>query len=129
MSANANLKAVQAAYEGFERDDLEPLLSILADDFEYTNYEDNPFGGSFSGPAGFEHLGSVLDQVDMDHFDIEAMIADDDTVVTVLDIGYTVRATGKSSATGPTVHIITFRDGKMTRLRELAVPDGGAWSE
>lgn len=128
MSANDNLKAVQAAYEGFQRDDLEPLLSILADDFEYTNYEDNPFGGTFSGAEGFEHLGAVLAQVDMDHFDIETMIADDETVVTVLDIGYTVKATGRQTAAGPTVHIMSFRDGKLTRFRELAVPDGGAWN-
>ncbi len=127
MGANDNLKAVQAAYEGFERDDLEPLLSILADDFEYTNYEGNPFAGSFRGPQGFEHLGEVLEQVEMDRFEIETMVADDDTVVAVLDIGYTVKATGKRNPPGPTVHVMTFRDGKMTRFREVAAYDGGAW--
>lgn len=127
MGADVNLKAVQAAYEGFDRGDREPLLSILADDFEYTNYEGNPFGGSFTGPEGFDHLTEVLEQVDMDHFEIETMLADDDTVVTVLDIGYTVKATGKTSAPGPTVHVMTFRDGKMTRFREVSAHDGGAW--
>lgn len=128
MSAEENMKAVQAAYEGFERDDLEPLLRILSDDFEYTNYEDNPFGGTIAGPASFEHLGEVLEQIEMHRFEIERMLADDDTVITVLDIEYTVTATGKQSAPGPTVHIMDFRDGKLTRLRELAVPDGGAWT-
>lgn len=128
MSANDNLKAVQAAYEGFGRDDLEPLRSILADDFEYTNYEDNPFGGTRRGVTAFDHLGEIMAQIDMDRFEIETMLADDDRVVTVLDIGYTVTATGKRAASGPTVHIMDFRDGKMTRFREVAAPDGGAWT-
>ncbi len=128
MSANDNKKAVQAAYEGFQNDDLEPLLSILSDDFVYVNYEQNPFGGTFHGPGAFEHLGEVLEQVDMTRFDVESLVAEDDVVVAVMNVEYTVKATGRSSREGPTVHIMDFRDGMLTRLRELAVPDGGAWS-
>lgn len=128
VSADDNIKAVQAAYEGFGRDDLEPLLSILSEDFQFTNYEANPFGGSWAGPAAFEHLGDVLEQVEMTRFEIESILGDDERVVAVLDVGYVVKATGKQSAVGPTVHIMDFDDGKMTRFRELAVPDGGAWN-
>ena len=127
MSAEDNKKAVQAAYEGFQRGDMEPLFSILSDDFVFENYEDNPFGGRYHGRAAFEHLDEVLAQVDLHKTDIEAVIADDDIVVVIVDIGYTVKATGKSNPDGPTVHIMNFEDGMMTRFRELAVPDGGAW--
>lgn len=127
MSANDNLKAVAAAYEGFQRDDWGPLFSILADDFVFTNYEGNPFAGTYHGRAGFEHVEKVLEGADMSKFEVETMVADDDTVIAVVDIEYTVKATGKSNPPGPTVHIMDFQDGKMTRFRDVSAHDGGAW--
>ena len=126
MSADANKAAVKAAYDGFLADDLEPLMSILASDVEWTNYEDNPFAGTHHGPEGVEEAMAPLDLIDLTRFEVKSVMAEGGQVVAVLDVAYTVKATGKDWE-GPAAHLFDFEDGKIKRFREVVATSGEVW--
>lgn len=63
----------------------------------------------------------------MTKFEIDRVLAGDEVVVALLTVGYSVNATGKSTE-GPTVHIFEFEGDKISRVREIAASDGGAWA-
>jgi hypothetical protein len=126
MSAEENKAAVLAAYEGFEADNMEPLMSILADDVEWINYEDNPLNGTYNGPDGVESFFAKFDQMEFTGFEIITVMAEGDKVVSALDVSYTVKSTGKNTS-GIAMHLIKFRDGKMVRFQEVAATSANAW--
>jgi ketosteroid isomerase-like protein len=126
MSAEENKAAVLAAYHGFEADNMEPLMSILADDVEWINYEDNPLNGTYNGPDGVESFFAKFDQMEFTGFEIITVMAEGDKVVSALDVSYSVKSTGKNTS-GIAMHLINFRDGKMVRFQEVAATSAGAW--
>ena len=127
MSADANRQAVQASYDGFLTGDLSPLVAIMADDIEWTSYEDNPFNGTHRGPEAVLAFFASFDSIEMTKFEPESMMAEGDRVVVILNVGYTVQATGKTWD-GPVAHIFDFEAGKLARFREFSGTSASAWS-
>lgn len=126
MSTEKNKAAVLAAYHGFEADNMEPLMSILAEDIEWINYEDNPLNGTFRGPEGVKSFFAKFEQMEFTGFRIITVMAEGDKVVSAMDAGYTVKSTGKSTS-GISMHLFDFKDGKIVRFREVAATSAEAW--
>ncbi len=126
MGAAENAKTVQALYEAFLADDMDSIFAF-SEGLVWENFEANPFRGSHEGREGFTEMLEIIDQTDMTGFEVEQILADGNTVVAILNIDYTVKATGKAASSGPTVHIFEFDGDKAVRVREVAAADGGAW--
>ena len=128
MSADNNKALVLAAYNGFDQGDLQPLISILDENIEWTNYEDNPLNGTVHGPEGVLGFLNSLDQIDIKSFKVVSVMSEGDRVMGVNDLTYTVKSTGKTHS-GITAHLFDFRDGKMVRFQEVSATSGDAWVE
>lgn len=126
MGAAENAKAVRAAYETFLQEDIQPMVSLMSEDVEITNYEGNPFGGHYQGLTGFTEYMGTIELTEFEGFDLESVLAEGDRVVSVLTTRYKVKATGKPAG-GLTVHVFDFADDKIVRFREVAADDGSAW--
>ncbi|MDA0346974.1 MAG: nuclear transport factor 2 family protein [Verrucomicrobia bacterium] len=126
MSAEENKAAVLAAYNGFAEGNMKPLMSILAENVEWSNYEDNPLNGTYHGPAGVESFFAKFEEMEFTGFQIVTLMAEGDRVVSALDASYTVKSTGKS-ASGIAMHLLDFRDGKVIRFQEVAATSVAAW--
>lgn len=126
MGAEENIKVVQSLYEAFGRNDMDSILAVFAEDIEWHNYEANPFGGVHRGHEGIMETMGLIAQTDMTKFEVDRILGDEEKVVAVMNIGYTVKATGKSTE-GPTVHIFEFEGDKIAKVVEVAASDEGAW--
>lgn len=126
MGASKNAKGIRAAYEAFLDDDIQPMMSLLADDVEWINYEGNAFAGHFHGKEGVMKYLATMDQIDFKGMEIESVIGEDDRVVGIVNPDYTVKKTGKQGG-GLTVHVYDFRGDEIIRVREVAAYDGDAW--
>ena len=127
MSAEDNKAAVMAAYHGFQNDNMEPLMSILTEDIEWINNEDNPLNGIYNGLDGVESFFAKFELMEFTGFQIITVMAQDDKVVSALDVSYTVKSTGKNTS-GIAMHLFDFKDGKMVRFQEVAATSANAWS-
>lgn len=127
MGAQEHIKVVQSMYEAFARQDMDTVMNVMTDDVVWENYEGNPFRGTHRGHDGVMELMGVIDQVELDRFDIDRILADDEKAVAILTIGYTVKATGKRTE-GLTVHIYEFEGDKISRAQEVAAHDEGVWA-
>ena len=126
MSASDHVAQVAGMYEAFGAGDMDKVFEF-SESLTWENYEDNPFRGQYEGREGIARLLSFIDEsVEMTRFDVEKILADEDTAVAVLTIGYTVKETGRHTE-GPTVHIYDFKGDRAVRVREVAAGDGGAW--
>ena len=120
----SHLESVQKIYAAFGQGDVPTILAQLADDVEW-EYGVNstsvpwlqPRRGRNEVPQFFQALGGA---VDMHHFAVKALLEGDDIVVALIDIDFTVRATGKRVVEEDEAHIWRFRDGKVVRFRHRA---------
>lgn len=128
MSAEENRKLVQMCYEAFNRGDLDTVYDALAEDVVWTNHgiPTCPYSGVYYGKGGVEAFFADLDTIELERFDVRQILAEDDTVVVLLDERYSVKATGKSSE-GPLVHVLTLRDGKIASFDEFEHCENSAW--
>lgn len=127
MGAQENIKIVQGLYEAFGRQDMDSVLATFAEDVEWHNFEANPFGGVHRGHDGIRETLELIAQTDLTKFEIDRILSDDEKTVALLMIGYTVKATGKSTE-GLTVHVFEFEGDKIACVSEVAASDGGAWA-
>ena len=129
MTAEDNRKLVQMCYEAFDRGDLQVIYDAVSDDVVWTNHspETWAYSGVYYGQGGVEQYFLNLDVIKLERFDVRRILAEDDTVVVVLDQRYTVKATGKS-AEGPLVHLLTLKDGKIATFDELEHCENSAWA-
>jgi ketosteroid isomerase-like protein len=114
VNEGENRKLVRHAYEAFGRGDLETLFEVLADDIVWTSrtLSASPLSGVYYGKSGVQQFFDNLDLIDLNRFDVRTILAEDDTVVALIDGRITVKATGKT-ANQPLVHVFTFKDGKV----------------
>jgi len=121
MSANDNIKTIQAIYEAFGRGDVAYILENVTDDVDWsveTSSTVAPWYGRRQGKAEvakfFEDLGSTMT---VNAFEpITYGSNDDGEVFTVVKYKATRTATGKSEATN-IQHHFRFRDGKVAYWR------------
>ena len=129
MSAEDNTRLAQSAYEAFGRGDMAALAEMMADDIEWVHPGDpgvNPNGGTFRGKEAvlgwFNGLGS---STDFTKFEPREFIAQNDKVVSLVDVEATVRATGRTFDDHE-AHLWTFRDGKLARFQIFLDTAAGA---
>jgi len=129
MGAEENRKTVQLAYEAFNRGEMNVVFDALADDIVWTNHswEDSPLRGAFYGKSGVQQFFSNLSHhVDLERFDVKDFIATEDTVIVLIDLKSTIKATGKS-VEGTIVNLMTLQDGKLATWDEYEDNADNPW--
>lgn len=116
-----NIALVRAAYDGFARGDIKPLLNLLSGDVEWHEAEHVPYwpGGAFVGSqAVVEGVFARLPQ-DFDDFkvDVGRIVACGDTVLVEARYRATVKATGLP-LDAQVAHVWDFRDDKVVRWQQ-----------
>jgi ketosteroid isomerase-like protein len=129
MSAEENRKLVQICYEAFSRGNMATVFEALSDDVVWTNHSPAacPYNGVYYGKGGVEDFLSDLSAIELEKFDVRHILAEDETVVVLLDDRYTMKSTGKSSE-GPLVHVLTLNDGKIASFDEFEHCSNAAWA-
>ena len=117
----SNLPTVQAVYEAFGRGDVPTILSRLAESVEWeygaTSLE-VPWLQARTGREGAAGFFSTLAALDFKKFTPKTFLEGPGVVVVLLDVEFTVRATGKSVAEEDQAHIWSFDEqGRITRFR------------
>lgn len=119
------IETVQQIYAAFGRGDVPFILSCLADDvqWEYATAPNpipwiQPLQGRAQVPKFFEALGAGMD---ITRFEVTKILGDDSTVVDLVTLEYTARATGRKVQEIDEVHIWHFdAAGKVARFRHRA---------
>jgi uncharacterized protein len=116
-----NVEIVKGAYEAFARGDVPAVLSILSDDVDWNEAENNaPFSpGRYRGPQ--EVLGSVFMRIPevFDGFQVEVrrLVGCDDTVLAEVRYHATGKATGME-LDAQVAHVWDMRDGKVVHWQQ-----------
>lgn len=128
MGEEENRKVVRMCYESLNRGDLATLYEAVSDDVVWTNHglAGCPYSGVYYGKGGVEEFFADLGSIELERLEVKKLLAQEDTVMVLLDDRYTVKSTGKSSE-GPLVHVLTLRDGKITTLDEFEHCANSAW--
>jgi uncharacterized protein len=120
MSADANIKAVEAAYEAFGRGDVAAILDMVTDDVDWAAEAASPTApwyGVRHGKAAvaqfFTDFGSAME---VDEFTPLTFAANDTDVLTVVRCRTRSRRTGKSAAMD-LHHFFRFTGGKIAYYR------------
>ena len=115
MSAQENVELVKQGYAAFGTGDIEALLSLFADDIEWTTppIKNAPFGGTLRGREQVaEFFGALTAAEDIQEFAQEDYIAQDDKVVVTGRSKAVIKATGRTLRL-EYVHIFTVSGGKV----------------
>jgi ketosteroid isomerase-like protein len=120
MSADDNVKTIQAIYEAFGRGDAQAILDQVTDDVDWateTTASGAPWWGVRHGKEQvgkfFSDFGSTME---VDEFVPESFTANDDEVHTVVRFTATSRATGKK-ASMHLHHFFRFRGSLVAYYR------------
>lgn len=121
MSVESNVKLIQEGYEKFGSGDIPGLLSLFAEEIEWTVplIENAPFGGE---RRGVKAVGEFFEQLsgaeELTRFEPLEFIAQNNRVVVLGESAATVKETGRSYETD-WVHVFTVIDGKVTEFTEF----------
>jgi uncharacterized protein len=120
MSADDNIKTIQAVYEAFGRGDVQAILDQVTDDVDWateTSSTAAPWWGVRRGKAAvrqfFQDFGSTME---VREFSPISFAANDTEVHSVVRFSATARATGKD-ATMHLHHFFRFADGAIAYYR------------
>jgi ketosteroid isomerase-like protein len=120
----SNLSTVQDIYAAFGQGDIPTILSKLADDvdWEYApGPNDVPWLQRRSGRDAVGGFFESLAAMEFHTFAPKELLEGDGVVVTLLDVDFTVRATGKRVTERDEVHVWRFNaDGKVASFRHGA---------
>jgi ketosteroid isomerase-like protein len=115
--AAANVETARAAIDAFNRRDMEAMLELAGDDFEYDwTRSRGPNAGVYRGTDGFQEFVNEQWEV-FDEFRVEphefVPCGDRHVLVTT-----TVYATGRGGVpvNATSSHLYTFEDGKLVRV-------------
>jgi ketosteroid isomerase-like protein len=120
MSAQDNLATVQGLYEAFGEGDVQAILDHLTDDVDWAT-------DSATGAApwhGIKHgkdevatfFAGIAEAIDVSAFDVVAMAATDDAVLTFVRFGFSAKGGGEQH-TMHIHHYWRFRDGRVAYYR------------
>lgn len=112
-----NVAIVRQAYEAYNREGVDGLLSYLAPDVEWRNPPDSPIAGMFIGHRGVVEYQRLTDEVwEEMHFKPERISElPDGRVLVLARFRFRARAS-EMDADVPFAHLITVRDGKATAV-------------
>jgi len=108
-----NVDVVQSAWDAFARGDIDAVLETIAPSAETRVPESLPWGGTYSGPEGFDQfLARLRDSFDEFSATPDKVLGADDNHVVVV-----ARTKGRTKAggtfEGTTVWLYQLRDGKI----------------
>ena len=118
MTDSKPLALAKAAYQGFADGDMQPLLSMLADDVVWTNHSAkaySPFAGSHVGVEGVKKYFSRMPQINQERFDILAIAENNGYVMVTIDRKATYLSVGKVHE-GQIVHVLRFEADLLKRM-------------
>ena len=116
-----NTEIVQKGYECFGTGDIPGLLTLFAEDIEWTvpEIENAAFAGNRSGTDAVARFFTELtDAEEITRFEPLEFIAEGDKVVVLGESEATVKATGKTYQTD-WVHVFHVHDGKVKEFQEF----------
>ncbi len=120
MSADDNIKTIQAVYEAFGRGDVAAILDAVTDDVDWateTTSTEAPWFGVRHGKervaAFFEDFGSTME---VEEFTPESFAANDTDVLTIVRFAAKSRKTGRRAAMNLR-HYFKFENGKIGYYR------------
>lgn len=117
----SNVETVQEMYASFGRGDVPAILSKLADDVVWDDdatKSNVPFIQPRRGRDGVGEFFQSLAAVDFTNFEPTELLANGNTVVALLNVAFTVKATGKKVDQNSQAHIWRFNDkGQVTSFR------------
>ena len=126
MNEQRNVEAVKRMYERTNARDLTSVLNMVSDDVELFLFGSSkvPWAGHWQGRQGAEQfliaMGKAAEVEDIP----DVVVGTGDSVIAIHRPTLRIRATGRD-ADFNVVHVWTFRDGLVIRMREYA--DTAAW--
>ena len=120
MKEQENIELIKRMYSAFKRGDLDGLLTLCADDFDFQHPMPQaiwPFAGNRKGHQGFiEFVQGSSQVIAREHFEAERFIAQDEHVVVLLAERMRAKTTG-ITFNNPHVHVFRIVDGKITQFQ------------
>ena len=116
----SNLETVQGVYEAFGRGDVPAILSRLAESVEWDSGSTSrvPWLQERRGREGATAFFSSVAGLEFRKFAPKTFLEGPGVVVVLLDVEFSVKATGKSVAEEDQVHIWNFNErGEISRFR------------
>lgn len=117
----SNIQTVQTIYEAFGRGDVPAIMSKLSDSVEWdysANSTEVPWLFNRKGKDETAGFFVSLSELEFNKFEPKEFLEGDNIVVVLLDIGFTVKPTGKQIGEKDAVHIWRFnKEGKVERFR------------
>jgi hypothetical protein len=115
------IESVQQIYAAFGRGDVPAILAALADDvdWEYAGFPNAvPWLQSLRGRERVPAFFASLAGIEISRFDVKKVFGDADCVVGLIDVEFTVKATGKKVVERDEVHVWHFNAmGQVSRFR------------
>lgn len=121
-----NIETVKAIYEAFGRGDVPSILAKLGPDvdWDYANaVSEVPWLVRRRGPEAVGGFFEAVRDLEFSKFQVKEIFGSPDgkTVVALVDLGFTVKSTGKSVSEDDEIHLWRFaEDGKVARFRHGA---------
>ena len=119
MSADVNIKTIEAVYDAFSRGDVAAILDVVTDDVDWASETTStvaPWYGVARARQGRRVLRGVRCGDGGEEFTPISFAANDTEVLTVVRFRVKARATGKIAAMD-LHHYFVFRDGKIAYYR------------
>ncbi len=115
-----NTQLVRILYEAFKRGDIGTLLAGLAANVEWITPgpSEFPLAGRRTGREEVSQFFQLLkDEEDIQEFEVDRYLAENDTVVALGHYRAKVRSTGRTT-TSSFAHVFTVAFGKVSRFEE-----------
>ena len=112
-----NMRTVQEMYAVFGRGDVPSILSRLGESVEREYDPCRRLSPGCSGGGGETTAASFfarLAAIELHRFTPKEFLEGDDTVVVLLDVEFTVRATAKRCSEEDEIHVWRFDSGEVT---------------
>jgi ketosteroid isomerase-like protein len=116
-----NIKLVQQLYSAFSKGDIDTIISMLSPEVEWSEPPNpyNPAGGTRYGHKGFlEWINIGRQAEEILYLNLQKMLTDSDSVAVTGNMKCLAVSTGRTYESD-FVHLITIRDGKVTRFQEF----------
>jgi ketosteroid isomerase-like protein len=121
MNEQNSTSVVRAAYEAFQRGDIDGALALMSDDIDWNSpaVEGMPFGGPCRGKNAVADFFTKLNESEeILAFEPREYITQGERVAVLGSYQARVRATGRV-VSSPWIHVFTVRDGRVTNFFEL----------
>ena len=114
MTTHPNALLLENAYQAIGQGDLQPMLSMLAEDITWTDSTLGPLAGSYAKDEVPRFFGTMMDVYHGTlRVEIAGMIADDDHGIVLTRESGTVDG---QPVAWTAVHVYTFGNGRITRF-------------